>query len=98
MARICWKWCEEDHEHNFAPSATNNFGTNRVTLNAKERESLETQLGVPIHDRHDADKVMKAKNLEFVSPTGSDGRFRREMHEWRREPAATRGPPPKPSA
>ncbi len=64
-------------------------------LNARARESLQYQLGVPVSTREDVTKIMKERNLEFVAPGDDADRLRRDMKEWRNEPAATRGPAPR---
>ena len=97
MSRICFDWCELDHEHSFGSSVTDTIGTNRVTLTERERKSFQMQLGKPVYDMHDVKRELEAKNFEVVSQTGSDAKFRKELREWSKEPEGRRGPPPKPS-
>lgn len=42
------------------------LGGGRSTLTAAERKSLETQLGVPIHDAQDARRVMRERGVRFM--------------------------------
>ena len=93
MPRTCFNWCEEDHEHNF--DKTNRvFHAKRDVLTTAERDSLELQLGFRPRTRSEVDPVLKSQGLEFVSQSGSDGQFRKELHEWRRESPDKRGEPP----
>ena len=93
MSYSCWDWCEKDHEHRFTDTPI--AKAKRDVLTTDERESIAIQLGQTFRTRSEVDAHMKANNLEFVSQSGSDGKFRRDMHQWAREPSESRGPAPK---
>ena len=93
MGYVCWDWCERDHEHNFSSEPV--AMATRDVLNTSERDSLELQLGFRPRTRSEAKAAMKDGNFEFVSQSGSEGEFRRDMHEWANEPKDSRGPAPK---
>jgi len=61
VAKTCWDWCTEDHEHNFGPGSKG--FVRGVFMHAEERDEIFQKTGVRVSDRNEADRAMRTKGL-----------------------------------